>query len=68
MSQSSDEARILLALQALQNDQKLSLRRAANIYEVNLWKLRRRQAGIQSRRDTIQKSRKLTDLEEQIIV
>ncbi|KAF5269036.1 hypothetical protein FOXYS1_31 [Fusarium oxysporum] len=68
MSQSSDEARILLALQALQNHRKLSLRRAANIYEVNLWKLRRRQAGIQSRRDTIQKSRKLTDLEEQIIV
>jgi hypothetical protein len=68
MSQSLDEARILLALQALQNDSKLSLRRAANIYEVNYWKLRRRQNGIQSRCDFIPKSRKLSDLEEQIII
>ncbi|KAJ0131121.1 putative glucan endo-1,3-beta-glucosidase eglC, partial [Fusarium oxysporum f. sp. albedinis] len=68
MSQPLDEARILLALQALQNDPKLSLRRASNIYKVNYWKLRRRQNGIQSRRDCIPNSRKLSDLEEQIIV
>ncbi|KAJ3534004.1 hypothetical protein NM208_g7730 [Fusarium decemcellulare] len=68
MSESLDEARILLALQAIQNNPKLSLRRAAQIYNVNYWKLRRRQQGIQSQRDTIPKSRKLSDLEEQIIV
>jgi hypothetical protein len=68
MSQPLIEARTLLALQALQNDPKLSIRRAANIYEVDEKRLRRRQAGIQSRRDSIPKSRKLSDLEEQIIV
>ncbi|KAL9562867.1 hypothetical protein ACKAV7_013053 [Fusarium commune] len=68
MPQSSDEARILLALQALQNNPKLSLRRAAQIYEVNYWKLRRRQHGIAATHNTVPKSRKLSDLEEQIIV
>ena len=68
MSQSSNEARTLLALQALQNDPKLSTRRAAKIYEISEPRLRRRRNGIQSRRDFIPKSRKLSDLEEQIIV
>jgi hypothetical protein len=62
------EGNILLALQALQNDPKLSLRRAAQIYKVNYYALRRRRNGIQSRRDWIPKSRRLSDLEEQIIV
>ncbi|EGU73081.1 hypothetical protein FOXB_16409, partial [Fusarium oxysporum f. sp. conglutinans Fo5176] len=52
----------------LQNNPKISLRRAASIYEVDRFALRRRQHGIQSRRNTIQKSRRLSDLEEQIIV
>ncbi|KAG6997271.1 hypothetical protein FocnCong_v015272 [Fusarium oxysporum f. sp. conglutinans] len=68
MSQSSNEARTLLALQALQNDPKLSTRRAAKIYEISEPRLRRRRNGIQSRRDFIPKSRKLSDLEEKIIV
>lgn len=68
MPQSNTEGRVLLALQALQNDPKLSIRRAAKTYEVNEHRLRRRQQGIQSRRDTIPNSRRLTDLEEQIIV
>src|SRR6478736_9461848 len=68
MSQPSNEARILLALQALQNNPKLSLRRAADIYEVSRFALHRRQNGIQSRGDSIPNSRRLSDLEEQIIV
>ncbi|EMT73519.1 hypothetical protein FOC4_g10001484 [Fusarium odoratissimum] len=68
MSQPLNEARILLALQALQNNPKLSLRRAASIYEVRYSILRDRKNGIQSRRDYIPNSRKLSDLEEQIIV
>src|SRR6478735_8016307 len=68
MSQSSNEARILLALQALQNNPKLTVRRAATIYQVNHCTLGRRQQGIQSRRGSIPKSRKLSDQEEQIIV
>ncbi|SCO92440.1 uncharacterized protein FRV6_16568 [Fusarium oxysporum] len=35
MSQPSKEARVILALQALQNDPKLSFRRTAQIYEVD---------------------------------
>ncbi|RKK77794.1 hypothetical protein BFJ68_g17950 [Fusarium oxysporum] len=68
MSQYSDEARTLLAIQALQNNPKLSTRRAATIYEISEPRLRRRRNGIQSRCDFIPKSRKLSDLEEQIIV
>ena len=68
MPQSSNEARILLALQALQDNPKLTVRRAANIYDVNRSTLGRRQHGILSKRDTPTKSRKLSDQEEQIIV
>jgi hypothetical protein len=59
---------MLLALQALQNNPKLSLRRAASIYTVSWKTLGRRQKGIQSQCDTITKSRRLTDLEEQILI
>ncbi|RKK79343.1 hypothetical protein BFJ71_g16262 [Fusarium oxysporum] len=68
MSDPNIEARILLALRALQNDPKLSLRRAAGIYQVRYWTLHLRQKGILSTHDSIPKSRKLSDLEEQIIV
>jgi hypothetical protein len=68
MSQPSDEARTLLALQALQNNPKLKVRRAAQIYKAGRMMLQRRQQGIQSRRDTIPNSRRLSDLEEQMIV
>ncbi|KAF4969921.1 hypothetical protein FSARC_2940 [Fusarium sarcochroum] len=68
MSQPSNEARILLALQAIQNNPTLSLRRAASIYKVPYSTLRRRQNGILAMRDAIPKSRKLSDLEENMIV
>jgi hypothetical protein len=68
MPQKNDEAQVQLALQALQNDQKLSLRAAARIYSVDHTKLRRRRRGKQSRRDIPANSRRLTDLEESVIV
>jgi hypothetical protein len=68
MPQSNKEARLLLALQALQNNPKLKLRPTARLYQVDYYALRRRHNGIQSQRDTTPKSRKLSDLEEQIIV
>jgi hypothetical protein len=68
MPQSSNEARINLALQALQNDPKLTIRRAASIYTVNYRTLARRRHGILSTRNTLTKSRKLSDQEEQTIV
>jgi hypothetical protein len=68
MPQSDIEANTLLALQTLQNKPKLSTRRAANIYQVNEHRLRRRQQGIQSRRDTMPNSRKLSNLEEDTLL
>ena len=68
MSDSNIEARTLLALQALQNNPKLSIRRAAGTYRVSEHRLRRRQNGIQARLDTIPNSRKLSDLEEEILI
>jgi hypothetical protein len=68
MSQSSNEARILLALQALHNNPRRKLRPTAEAYQVSYSTLRDRKNGIQSRRDIIPKSRKQSDLEEQIIV
>jgi hypothetical protein len=59
---------MLLALQAYQADPKLSLRRAAKIYDVNHQRLFDRTKGIQARSDCIPNSRKLSDLEEQVIV
>ena len=68
MPRSNNEANILLALQAYRNDPKLSLRRAAKIYQVKYSTLFDRENGVTSRCDWIPKSRKLSDLEEQIIV
>ena len=67
MSQSNQEAKILLALQAIQKDPKLSTWRAARIYTVPETTLRRRLTGIPSRAGIRPNSRKLSDLEEQTI-
>jgi hypothetical protein len=68
MSQAIKEGNILLALQALQNDPKLSLRRAAKHYNVDHRRLSDRRKGIRSRHDIIPNSRKLSDLEEQMLL
>ncbi len=68
MPPKNDEAQVLLALQALQSDPKLSARAAGKIYDVDHKKLSRRRRGMQSRRDIAANSRKLTDLEESVIV
>jgi hypothetical protein len=68
MPQSSNEADIILALQAYEADPKLSLRRAAKLYDVHFQTLHFRSQGRQAREDYIPSSRKLSDLEEQVIV
>jgi hypothetical protein len=68
MPQSINEVNIILILQAYQNDPKLSLRRAANIYKVRYSNLLNRYNGIPTRRDIIPNSRKLSDLEEQTLI
>jgi hypothetical protein len=68
MPSTSNEARIILALEAIRNDKKLSLRAAAKIYSVPYTTLYYRRAGMLARRDTTTKSRRLTDSEEEAIV
>jgi hypothetical protein len=68
MSQPSNEARLVLALQALRDDPKLSIRRAAQIYEVNRNTLSNRKKGMPSQRDITVKPRKLSNLEEQVLL
>jgi hypothetical protein len=62
------ERQIQLALQALKQDAKLSVRRAAAIYSASETTLRARRAGQPSRADTMANSRNLTNDEEQVIV
>lgn len=64
MGNSSNEASIILAIQALQNDPELPVRLAARTYKVPETTLRRRRKDIPSRADTIPNRRKLTDEEE----
>jgi len=68
MSISSNEASIILALQALGRNENLSVRRVVEIYKVCDRTLGRRRAGMPARRDILANSRKLTDLEEKTIV
>ena len=68
MPSTSDESRVILALQALQNDRSLSVLAAAKIYNVNRMTLTRRRAGQSARRDTTPNSKKLTKSEEEAIV
>jgi hypothetical protein len=68
MPQKDDERNINLALQAIKNDLTLSARAAGKIYTCNYQKLGRRRRGIQLRRDIPANLRKLTDLEELVIV
>jgi hypothetical protein len=64
----SKESLIILAIQALENDPKLSVRKAAQIYKVSYVTLSRRRKGTLSRAEITVKSRKLSNLEEKTIV
>ena len=62
------EAKVILALEALKNDPKLSLKAAARLYSVPYTTLHRRRGGQPARRDCPANSRKLTVLDEETIV
>ena len=62
------EAKVVLALEALKNDPKLSLKAVARLYSMPYTTLHRRRAGKPVRRDILANLRNLTDLEEQTIV
>ena len=50
MPQKKDESQVILALEAMQNNPKLSARAAGEVYSVDHQKLSRRRHGIQARR------------------
>jgi hypothetical protein len=62
------ECQIQLALQALEQDVELSLRRAAAIYNVPRSTLHQRRAGRPSRVDTMANSRNPTAAEDRVVV
>ena len=68
MPQTNDEAKITLALQAYNNDPKLSLRRASKLYQVKYTTLHCRLNGVQARANTIPNLRKLSNLEEKVVI
>jgi hypothetical protein len=63
-----NEGQLLLALSSIERSQIQSAKRAAEIYNVPRTTLRRRRAGISSRRDCRPNLKKLTDLEESVII
>jgi hypothetical protein len=64
----SNEAKLILAVQALKNDASLSIRHAAALYNSEESRIRRRRAGVASRRDYKANLKNLTKLEEEAIV
>ena len=64
----NDERELTLAIQAIQRDPTLRLRAVAKIYSIDHCKLGRRLRGMQSRRDIVANSRKLTNLEESVLI
>ena len=64
----SNEAKIILALEALENDSTLSLRAIAKIYSVSPATLMQQRDGRPTQRDILANSRSLIDLEEKAIV
>lgn len=68
MSSISYEARVILALEALEKDPNLTLRATAKIYNISYTTLSRRRGGQPARRDIPPNSKKLTELEEEAIV
>lgn len=68
METSSIESRIILAIKALENDPTITVSYAATTYNVPRTTLRRRRAGQHSQRDISANLRKLTDLEEKVLL
>jgi hypothetical protein len=64
----TQEARIILAIEALQTCKSLNRRSASILYKVPYSTLTDRMAGRPSRRETKDNSLKLTELEEEVII
>jgi hypothetical protein len=64
----TQEARIILAIEAIQSSKKLSRRSAAKIYNVPETTLRHRMAGLTARPETRPNRQKLSELEETVLL
>ena len=68
MQSSSNENRIIMALQAINQDLKLSIKHTSQIYEILRTTLINRRDSIQSKCNISSKSKNLTDLKKKIIL
>lgn len=68
MSKSYNEADLVIAIEAIKKDPKLSIRRPAAFYRVPRSTLQARVKGRASRYNTMPNSRFMTDLEEEVIL
>ncbi|KAM9874243.1 transposase [Verticillium dahliae] len=68
METPSKESQLILALQAMERNPELSMRRAADIFNVPKTTLRRRRNGTPSRRDSPPNSANLNEGEEQAVI
>ena len=68
MAPDTKEARVILALKALQDNKNLSVLAVAKTYNVDRMTLTQRRAGRPIRRDCTANSKKLTQSEEEAIV
>ncbi|KFZ00214.1 hypothetical protein V500_01139 [Pseudogymnoascus sp. VKM F-4518 (FW-2643)] len=68
MESTSNESCIILAIEALKSDPKLTKRAAAGIYKVPQATLADQRAGKLSRRDITANGRKLTNTEESVLL
>jgi hypothetical protein len=62
------ESRMILALEALKKDPQLSVQKAATLYKILESSLRDRRTGMRPRYEVPANSRKLTDLEEKVLL
>lgn len=68
MPQRNNERQLNLAIKARQQSPKLSLRAIARVYSVDHRRLGDGLRGVQPRRDSLVKSKKLTNLEEAMLI
>src|SRR6266566_5024575 len=68
MASTSNECQLQLALQAFEKDPQLSVREAARLYNIPHSILSTRINGVSARATTMANSRKLTALEEEVVV
>ncbi|APA09329.1 hypothetical protein sscle_05g040990 [Sclerotinia sclerotiorum 1980 UF-70] len=68
MQSNNKEAQMLLAIEGIRKDKKLSIRKAAKLYNISHTTLIRRMNGLTPHTEFRPKSHNLTDLEEEVLI